>query len=96
MWDAKTSDCLHEFRPTDVQAADVPVAEVVTSHRNPDHIVVVLRSNTLAITNYAGQVGRAGTGHVCWCVRTGVCVQVRALADAVGGEVPSDVCDDAG
>ncbi len=58
VWDAKTCDCIANFRPPQalVGGGERAVLDVHLNPQNVDHIIVCTRSSTLFIMTLQGQV----------------------------------------
>eukprot|EP00455_Lapot_gusevi_P030412 TRINITY_DN3272_c0_g1_i3.p1 TRINITY_DN3272_c0_g1~~TRINITY_DN3272_c0_g1_i3.p1 ORF type:complete len:528 (-),score=127.99 TRINITY_DN3272_c0_g1_i3:26-1480(-) len=57
VWDAKTTDCMSTFRPS--QGPELSVLNVALLPKSPDRLVVCNKSNTIYITSFTGQVVRS-------------------------------------
>lgn len=87
VWDARTSECLHEFKPPQEAGADLAVNSVSFLPGSADQLVVCNRSNTIYITATNGNLikalcsGKAQGGDFVSCVVSPAGGWVHALAE---------------
>ncbi|KAL6004580.1 hypothetical protein ACLOJK_005135 [Asimina triloba] len=66
VWDAKTAECLHTFKPPpNLRGADASVNSVHLFPKNMDHIIVCTKSSAINLMTFQGQVVKSfGTGRI--------------------------------
>jgi len=56
IWDAKTCDCIHQFRPPQPSASELSVNSIAYMPNNSDHIVICNRSPNIYIMTATGNL----------------------------------------
>ena len=64
VWEVKTCDCAHVFRPPQPQASELSVNCIHFLPSNPEHLVVCNKSSSIYIMTLAGQVVQTRLTHV--------------------------------
>ena len=82
VWDAKTCDCIANFRPPQALAGggERAVLDVHLNPQNVDHIIVCTRSSTLFIMTLQGQVKYISSGCLLVKARPGNIFQIKCNA----------------
>lgn len=56
LWDIKTTECVRVMRAEPASMADITVHAIALAPRNPEHLLVCNRSNTLYVLTLQGQL----------------------------------------